>query len=112
MSIQKRKVAIGLVTALAAAALMMPLLTVGVSGAATHSARDSVTSFPRNETIYTSGTAYSAPTNWNPMNLGNYATGTQGLLYETLFLYNPLTTTATSRGSPRAAAGGPVRAPT
>ncbi len=24
------------------------------------------------------------------MNLGNYATGTQGLLYETLFLYNPI----------------------
>jgi peptide/nickel transport system substrate-binding protein len=90
MSIQRRKVALGLVTALAAASLMVPLLSAGISGAATHSTRDSVTSFPRNETLYTSGTSYSAPTNWNPMNLGNYATGTQGLLYETLFLYNPL----------------------
>jgi peptide/nickel transport system substrate-binding protein len=66
------------------------LLSAGISGAATHSTRDSVTSFPRAQTLYTSGTSYSAPTNWNPMNLGNYATGTQGLLYETLFLYNPL----------------------
>ena len=86
----KRRVALGLVTALAAASLMVPLLTAGVSSAATHSSRDSVTSFPRNETLYTSGTSYSAPTIWNPMDLGNYATGTQGLLYETLFLYNPL----------------------
>jgi len=90
MSIQKRKVALGLVTALAAASLMMPLLSAGISSAATHTTKDTVLSFPRNETVYTSGTAYSAPTIWNPMDLGNYATGTQGLLYETLFLYNPL----------------------
>jgi peptide/nickel transport system substrate-binding protein len=96
MSIHKRKMAIGLVTAFAAAALIAPLLTIGASGAATNQAKQvaprvSITSLPRNETLYTSGTAYSAPVNWNPMNEGNFATGTQGLLYETLFLYNPVT---------------------
>ena len=46
--------------------------------------------FPRAETLYTSGTAYAPPSNWNPFNLGNYATGTQGLIYEPLFLYDPI----------------------
>jgi len=50
----------------------------------------SVTSFPRNETLYTSGTAYSPPSNWNPLDTGNYATGTQGLIYEPLYLYDPM----------------------
>jgi peptide/nickel transport system substrate-binding protein len=49
-----------------------------------------VTAFPRNETLYTSGTAYTPPANWNPLDTGNYATGTQGLIYESLFLYDPL----------------------
>src|SRR6516165_3752341 len=69
------------------------------SGSATSSASASsspssgggpVTSYPRSQTLYTSGSAYSPPTNWNPLNLGNYATGTQGLVYETLFLYDPI----------------------
>jgi peptide/nickel transport system substrate-binding protein len=46
--------------------------------------------FPRNETLYTSGTAYSPPSNWNPLDQGNFATGTQGLIYEPLFLYDPV----------------------
>jgi peptide/nickel transport system substrate-binding protein len=50
----------------------------------------SVTSFPRTETLYTSGTAYSPPANWNPLNVGNFATGTQGLIYEPLNLYDPI----------------------
>jgi peptide/nickel transport system substrate-binding protein len=51
------------------------------------------TTFPRAETLYTSGTAYSPPSNWNPLDTGNYATGTQGLIYEPLFLYSPQTGT-------------------
>jgi peptide/nickel transport system substrate-binding protein len=35
-----------------------------------------------------------APSNWNPLDTGNYATGTQGLIYEPLFLYNPLSTSS------------------
>ena len=49
-----------------------------------------LTGFPRSQTLYTSGTAYTPPSNWNPFNLGNYATGTQGLVYEPLFLYDPI----------------------
>ena len=48
------------------------------------------TSFPRNQTVYTSGTAYSPPSNWNPLDTGAYATGTQGLIYEPLYLYDPV----------------------
>jgi len=47
-------------------------------------------SFPRNETLYTSGTAYSPPVNWNPLDTGAFATGTQGLIYEPLYLYDPI----------------------
>jgi len=90
--------ATGLVTAFVAAALIAPLLTIGASGAATNHARQvaprvSVTSLPRDETLYTSGISYGAPTTWNPMafDAGGFATGTSGLLYETLFLYNPVT---------------------
>jgi peptide/nickel transport system substrate-binding protein len=41
--------------------------------------------------VYTSGTAYAPPTIWNPLDTGNFATGAQGLVYEPLFLYNPVT---------------------
>jgi peptide/nickel transport system substrate-binding protein len=44
---------------------------------------------PRSETLYTSGTSSSPPTNFNPLSPGRY-TGSQGLLYEPLFLYDPL----------------------
>ena len=47
-------------------------------------------SYPRNQTLYTSGTMYGPPTDFNPI-AGGYVTGTFGLLYESLFLYNPLT---------------------
>ena len=58
---------------------------------ASGSAGNSATlSFPRNETLYTSGTAYSPPVNWNPLDQGAYATGTQGLIYEPLYLYDPV----------------------
>src|SRR5262249_57585568 len=60
------------------------------SASSSASGGTSVTSFPRNQTLYTSGTAYAPPTNWNPLNLGNFATGTQGLIYEPLFLYDPI----------------------
>jgi peptide/nickel transport system substrate-binding protein len=47
-----------------------------------------VTSYPRNETLYTSGKQYGAPSTWNPLD-PNAAMGTVGLQYETLFLYLP-----------------------
>lgn len=45
--------------------------------------------YPRNETLYTTGTAWSAPVSWNPLMKGQYAVGTIGLAYEPLFLYDP-----------------------
>jgi peptide/nickel transport system substrate-binding protein len=53
------------------------------------SAPEEVTSYPRNETLYTSGKQYGAPSTWNPLD-PNAAMGTVGLQYETLFLYDPL----------------------
>lgn len=44
--------------------------------------------YPRNETLYTSGSAWGPPTTWNPIVPG-YATGTVGLVYEPLFIFNP-----------------------
>lgn len=48
-------------------------------------------SYPRNQTLFTSGTQWGVPANWNPVMNWAYATGTVGLVYETLFLYDPLT---------------------
>ena len=80
MLIHKRKMAVGFAATVAALSLMLPLLGTGASGASTHAVKASpITSLPRNETLYTSGAAYSAPTIWNPMDLGNFATGTEGL---------------------------------
>jgi peptide/nickel transport system substrate-binding protein len=60
------------------------------SSGTTSSNSASLAGFPRTDTLYTSGTAYSPPSNWNPFNIGNMATGTQGLVYEPLFLYDPI----------------------
>lgn len=48
--------------------------------------------YPRNETLYTSGTQYGPPNSWNPIVSWGYATGTLGLLYEPLFTFDPLAT--------------------
>jgi peptide/nickel transport system substrate-binding protein len=46
---------------------------------------------PRDETLYTSGTSLYPPTNFNPLDTAGY-TGSQGLLYEPLFLFDPVRT--------------------
>jgi len=46
-------------------------------------------SYPRNETLYTGGKQWGAPSTWNPFD-PNTAMGVVGLQYETLFLYNPI----------------------
>jgi peptide/nickel transport system substrate-binding protein len=48
-----------------------------------------VTSYPREETIYTTGKQWGPPSTWNPLD-PNAAMGVVGLQYETLFLYDPL----------------------
>lgn len=47
--------------------------------------------YPRNETLYTSGTQWGPPSSWNPIADWAYAMGTVNLVYETLFLYDPFT---------------------
>jgi peptide/nickel transport system substrate-binding protein len=46
--------------------------------------------YPRNQTLYTSGTQWGPPNSWNPI-IPGYATGTVGLVYEPLFLFDPNT---------------------
>jgi peptide/nickel transport system substrate-binding protein len=45
---------------------------------------------PRGDTLYTSGKQWGPYTGFNPLRTGDYATGVIGLLYETLFRYDPL----------------------
>lgn len=73
------------------AALVMLLTACG--GAATPAvvSEPSAEIFAREETLYTGGKQWGPVSNWNPFMTGNYATGTLGLVYETLFLYDPLT---------------------
>ncbi|MFL6120701.1 ABC transporter substrate-binding protein [Actinophytocola sp.] len=75
--------------------LLALLLSVGLLAAACTGAEgggsDSASgSYPRNQTLFTSGTQWGPPSNANPFRQNDYATGTVGLLYETLFLYDPL----------------------
>ncbi|MEN6299406.1 MAG: ABC transporter substrate-binding protein [Anaerolineaceae bacterium] len=53
----------------------------------------SAEAYPRNETLYTTGVQWGPPSNWNPWNGGGYSIGSVGLIYETLFIYDPLTDT-------------------
>lgn len=71
-----------LVTALPAA----PAL--GHVAVASHPAGGSVVPL-REQTLYTSGTSAAPPTNFNPLSTASY-TGTEGLLYEPLFLWDPV----------------------
>ena len=90
MVISKRKAVTRLGAALTAAALVVPLMSAVAASPASATRAPSITSFPRGETLYTSGTQYSPPSNLNPLDTGSRYTGTMGLLYETLFLYDPI----------------------
>ncbi|WP_433518014.1 ABC transporter substrate-binding protein [Nonomuraea sp. CA-143628] len=46
-------------------------------------------SLPRNQTLYTTGTQWGPPANFNPIREWDSAVGTKGLVYETLFHYDP-----------------------
>jgi peptide/nickel transport system substrate-binding protein len=74
--------------AILAAAGLFAAACTGVDGGEEGTAPGS---YPRNETLFTSGTQWGPPANWNPVMNWAYATGTVGYVYETLFLYEPLT---------------------
>jgi peptide/nickel transport system substrate-binding protein len=90
----RKRVRTGLLL-LAATSLVMAACTGGGDSPSTPAGNDqgaaAPASYPRKETLFTSGTQWGPPATWNPINVGNYATGTVGLVYETLFLYDPLT---------------------
>ena len=67
--------------------LVLVLFSVGVLGAL---AVGQV--YERSETLYVSGAAWGPPNDWNPFITWSKSntTGTIGLLYETLFMYDPL----------------------
>lgn len=70
--------------------LSVGLFAAACTGADGGDAGNAPGSYPRNQTLFTSGTQWGPPSNWNPFRQGDYATGTVGFLYETLFLYDPL----------------------
>jgi peptide/nickel transport system substrate-binding protein len=69
--------------------VVMAALALTVVGAVPAQAQ--TTEYPREQTLYTSGTQWGPPSNWNPIMDWAYAMGTLGLVYEPLFNYDPLT---------------------
>ncbi|HMD87857.1 MAG TPA: ABC transporter substrate-binding protein [Anaerolineaceae bacterium] len=79
--------------------------------APTQAATSSVpTNLPRNQTLFVSGAAWGPASTWNPFQTGNLAntSGTVGLVYETLFSFDPLS----GKLSPFLAASGTWTNPT
>ncbi len=85
MAVERKKttVALGVVTLIAALALSTLTVTAGASSSKANA-------LPRAATLYTSGTAWGPFAQFNPLRTSGNATGTVGLLYETLFRYDPL----------------------
>jgi peptide/nickel transport system substrate-binding protein len=72
------------------AAVLGVLAVVLALGTPVHAGQSSAPAMPRDKTLYTSGTATSPPTDFNPLDPDRAYTGTQGLLYEPLFLFDPV----------------------
>jgi peptide/nickel transport system substrate-binding protein len=84
MSTGKRRMAVSLGVVALVAAMAVASFTAGAG------AQSSATSaLPRGSTLYTSGTAWGPFASFNPLR-NEKATGVLGLLYETLFRYDPL----------------------
>jgi peptide/nickel transport system substrate-binding protein len=62
----------------------------GLATAGAGAGQQSSLALPRESTLFTSGTAWGPFTQFNPLRSSGNATGTLGLLYETLFRYDPL----------------------
>ena len=86
MAMRRKKGVAGAIALVVALATAASLLAAGGAGAGSQSAF----ALPREQTLYTSGKQWGPYTGFNPLRTGDYATGTLGLLYETLFRYDPL----------------------
>jgi peptide/nickel transport system substrate-binding protein len=73
------------------AAAPAPAVEPTVAPAAAPAAAPAEVTFKREETLYTTGVQWGPPSSWNPWNGGGYNIGTFGLIYESLFAYDPLT---------------------
>ena len=51
---------------------------------------DATSALPRSQTLYVSGKQWGPYTDFNPFRSGDYVTGLVGLVYETMFRYDPL----------------------
>ena len=80
-------------------AVMSIVVSVSACGSSSSSGATgsgaTVQSYPRAETLYTTGKQWGAPSTWNPLDGGNYAMGTFGLQYESLYMYDPIKDTYT-----------------
>jgi len=85
MSTRRSKGATGFLAVVAIVAAIASLVAVGGAGAGSQSPF----ALPRAETLYVSGKQWGPYTNFNPLR-PDYNTGTVGLVYETLFRYDPL----------------------
>jgi len=77
----KRTTALGIVAAVSVVAIS--------AGGATAGKKDPLAGYPRSQTLITSGSQWGNITGTNPY-VGGAATGTVGILYETLLRYDPL----------------------
>jgi peptide/nickel transport system substrate-binding protein len=75
--------------ALLALAVVAVGLTAGGAGARPSSVSGALTSYPRNQTLITSGSQWGNIASTNPW-VGGAATGTVGLVYETLLRFDPV----------------------
>ncbi|MFN8223600.1 MAG: ABC transporter substrate-binding protein [Gaiellales bacterium] len=86
MAVHRKGKALGFgLIAVLAVAVAVSFMTTGAANATQQSAF----ALPRAQTLYTSGTAWGPFDSFNPLRSG-YSTGVVGLLYETLFRYDPL----------------------
>jgi peptide/nickel transport system substrate-binding protein len=74
---------------LLALAVVVVAASAGGAGARPGSVSSALTSYPRGQTLITSGSQWGNITGTNPY-VGGAATGTVGLLYETLLRYDPV----------------------
>ncbi len=81
--LRRNKIAVWLGVTVVAA--LLASLAAGGAGASPQSSL----ALPRTQTLYVSGSAWGPYSSFNPLRAG-YSTGVVGLLYETLFRYDPL----------------------
>src|SRR3954471_17363239 len=80
----------GVRLAVMAVALLALTALVASTAGARRSGSAASSALPRNETFYTSGKQWGPYTDFNPLRPSDSATGVLGLMYETLFRFDPI----------------------